>query len=151
PQSGIFRQLPARKETLEGMAHSDLRGFHEPSYLRHFTRAATSPLGGAPSFFKARVADHVLTLGVYPISIDVQGLKARAHGAEVPDQTQKYYGLIKSRVLVLGVDRLEYSKAIELKLRGLRRAFQKYPELQGKMSLLQVAVPTRTNVPSYIR
>lgn len=151
PSFEIYRQLPVREEILTALSHCDLIGFHEHSYVRHFSVCLKAILGHDSSFFKAEIGSHTLRFGVYPISIDVDYLRNRAQQPDVAEQTKKYHELIKSKFLILGVDRLDYTKGIELKLKGFRRALQKYPQLQGQVSLLQVAVPTRTAVSAYIR
>jgi len=151
PSSEIFRQLPVREDILRGMILADLVGFHEHSYLRHFTISLTTRLGIDSTFFKAEIDDHTLHLGVYPISIDNEGLRQRSVSPRVLELSEKFQQKIKSPFLILGVDRLDYSKGLELKLKGFRKLLQKYSELRGQVSLLQVAVPTRTKVPAYIR
>jgi trehalose 6-phosphate synthase/phosphatase len=150
PSAEIFRQLPVREEFLGSVIMADLIGFHEHSYLRHFTVSMKAHLGIDSSFLKARIGNHILHLGVYPISIDSIGLKIKAESPKVLEQTNEYYQSIKSDFLILGVDRLDYSKGLKLKLKGFKKLLTKYPELVGKVNLLQVAIPTRVNVASYI-
>ncbi len=151
PSSEIFRQLPVREEILKAVIRCDLIGFHEHSYLRHFTVSLKAHLGIDSTFFKAEIAGHTLHLGVYPISVDTQKWRTNANSPAVLKQTEVFKEKIQSNFLILGVDRLDYTKGLELKLLGFRRLLQKYPDLRGKVNLLQVAVPTRTKVPSYIR
>lgn len=151
PSFEIFRQLPVRDALLKAMIQCDLIGFHEHSYLRHFSITLKSQLGIDSTFFKARIGAHTLQMGVYPISIDTAGMKEKAASDEVTKQTREYHESIRSKFMILGVDRLDYTKGLELKLEGIRRALEKYPELRGQLNFLQVAIPTRTKVPSYIR
>lgn len=151
PSAEIFRQLPVRESILKSMIQCDLIGFHEHSYLRHFSVSLKAQLGIDSTFFKAQLGSHTLHLGVYPISIDTETMKNKAASPAVAQQTEEYLDKIRSNFLVLGVDRLDYTKGLELKLKGFRRALQKYPELRGQINLLQVAIPTRVKVPSYIR
>jgi trehalose 6-phosphate synthase/phosphatase len=151
PTSEMFRQLPVRNEILKSMVSCDLLGFHEHSYLRHFTVAIKNRLGIDSTFYRAQIESHTLHLGVYPISIDGDELKSQANSKEVKDQEAKFYNTIQASFLVLGIDRLDYTKGLDLKLRGFYRLLHKYPEVRGKIKLLQVAIPTRTKVRSYIR
>lgn len=151
PSSEIFRQLPVRNEILNALIQSDLVGFHEYSYLRHFTVSLKSHLGIDSSFLRAEIGEHILHLGVFPISIDSEHLKRTSESEKVLKLTEKYRTKIKSQFLILGVDRLDYSKGLELKLKGFRRLLQKYPDVRGHVNLLQIAVPTRTKVPAYVR
>lgn len=151
PSHEMFRQLPVRESVLKAMVRCDLVGFHEHSYLRHFSVSLKAQLGIDSSFFKAQIGNHTLNLGVYPISIDTAGLKVKAASDPISEQTRVYEDTIKSSFMILGVDRLDYTKGLELKLKGIRRALQKYPELRGQLNFLQIAIPTRVKVPSYIR
>lgn len=151
PSYEIFRQLPVREEILKSLTQCDLIGFHEHSYLRHFSVSLKAMLGIDSSLFKADLGEHVLRMGVYPISIDTAGFKEKSSSPAVVEQCKAYHEMPGVPFLVLGIDRLDYTKGIELKLRGLQRALRKYPELVGKITLLQVAVPTRQKVPHYAR
>lgn len=151
PSAEVFRQLPVRHEIMESLAQCDLIGFHEHSYLRQFIVALKLIAGVESSFFKADVGDHTLRMGVYPISIDSESFMQKARSDEVATLTNQYHALSQVPFVILGVDRLDYTKGLELKLRGFQRALKKYPELVGKISFLQVAVPTRQKVPYYAK
>ncbi|MCC2678241.1 MAG: hypothetical protein K0R29_817 [Pseudobdellovibrio sp.] len=151
PSAEIFRQLPVREEILKSMIRCDLIGFHEHSYLRHFSVTIKALLGVDSGVFKAEIGSHTLKLGVYPISIDIDDMREKARSPKIAELTERFRKKIKSNFLILGVDRLDYTKGIELKLRGFSRLLEKYPDLRGKVNLLQVAIPTRINVPSYMK
>jgi trehalose 6-phosphate synthase/phosphatase len=151
PSSEIFRQLPVREEILKGLVACDLIGFQEHSYLRHFVVCLGAFLGIESSFFKAVIGHHILNLSVYPISINTEMYNKKARLPEVERAAEKFKTKINSDFLILGIDRLDYMKGIELKLQGFKRALQKYPELRGRLNLLQIAIPTRANVPAYIQ
>ncbi|RYZ77176.1 MAG: trehalose-6-phosphate synthase, partial [Proteobacteria bacterium] len=151
PSGEVFRQLPVRQEIMKAMTCCDLVGFHEHSYLRQFIVSLKSILGVDSTFFKAEIGSHTLHLGVYPISIDSASFMKKAQSAEVQAQAAQYEEMSTVPYLVLGVDRLDYTKGLELKLRGFQRALKKYPELVGKVTFMQVAVPTRQKVPYYAK
>lgn len=151
PSSEIFRQLPVREEILKSLLYCDLLGFHEYSYLRHFTVSLQAQLGIEASPFRVQYQGHTVHLGVYPISIDSESLKKRSRQSDVVQQTENFAQRIHSPFVILGIDRLDYTKGLELKLKGFYRLLHKYPQLRGKAKLLQVAIPTRVKVPSYIK
>ncbi|UYL09630.1 bifunctional alpha,alpha-trehalose-phosphate synthase (UDP-forming)/trehalose-phosphatase [Bdellovibrio sp. SKB1291214] len=151
PSNEIFRQLPVREEILQALIACDLLGFHEHSYLRHFNVTLKAFLGIDSTMFKAEIGDHVLNLGVYPISIDTEEYQQKAASPEVEKQCAVYRQRSFDRFQLLGIDRLDYTKGLELKLLGFQRALKKYPEMVGKVTLLQVAVPTRQKVPLYAK
>jgi trehalose 6-phosphate synthase/phosphatase len=151
PSGEVFRQLPVREDIMRAMSCCDLVGFHEHSYLRQFIVSLKTILGIDSTFFKAELGSHSLHLGVFPISIDSAAYAKKARSPEVLAQTREYQEISKVPFLVLGVDRLDYTKGLELKLRGFQRALKKYPDLVGKVTFLQVAVPTRQKVPHYAK
>ncbi|MCB0359833.1 MAG: trehalose-phosphatase, partial [Bdellovibrionales bacterium] len=151
PSSEIFRQLPVRREVLEGIVHADLIGFHDYSYLRHFCSSLSQVLGVESSMLSVRWRDHEARLGVFPVSIDVPGFKEQASRPGVRRIQKALQRGQSVEKLILGVDRLDYIKGVELKLRTFRRLLELNPEFRGKVGLLQLAVPTRTDVPGYIQ
>src|SRR5690606_13393710 len=81
--------------------------------------------------------------------IDTRRLADKAATAKVEQWAETYH--LDKCCTFLGVDRLDYMKGVDMKLLAFRRLLEKYPEVRGKVQLIQVAVPTRTEVPDYIR
>lgn len=146
PSSEIFRQLPVRREILEAVLASDLIGFHDYSYLRHFCATIQLLLGVDSSLTHAQMGHHICNLGVFPVSIDTEHFERQASTLHTHKLVQHFK---QSRYLVLGVDRLDYTKGLDLKLKAFQRLLERYPQFHGKVSFLQVAVPTRTKVSEY--
>lgn len=148
PSSEVFRQLPVREEILDSLLEADLVGFHDYSYLRHFSSAILALLGLESSFLSVRRGEKVTRLGVFPVSIDIDHFTRRTKDPKVRALTQE---MNKPPFLFLGVDRLDYTKGLDLKLKSFRTLLRRYPQYRGQVGLLQVAVPTRTGVPVYNR
>lgn len=148
PSSEVFRELPVRKEILEGLIQADLIGFHDYSYLNHFCRSLYNILGLDSSLLFVQTKNHRAELGVFPVSIDAMKFQKKSKSVKVQKLRQDYAKRIP-RNLVLGVDRLDYIKGIDLKLLAFREALRRHPEWVGHLSLLQVAVPSRTDVEEY--
>lgn len=149
PSSEIFRQLPARTEILKSVIQADLIGFHDYGYLRHFCSAVSHILGIEADMLSIVSGEHVARLGVFPVSIDTEHFRRAASSEDVRRRGLKLKRGQRSKYLVLGVDRLDYIKGIELKLKAFGALLERRPEMQGQVTLLQVAVPTRTDVPTY--
>jgi trehalose 6-phosphate synthase/phosphatase len=149
PSSEVYRQLPVREEILKGLLGADLVGFHDYSYLRHFSSCLESLLGLESDLYHVR-DDRTIQLGVFPVSIDpkkhLEALKDPAVQKRVAELRDSGEGK-----LILGVDRLDYSKGIDLKFEIFRRFLRSFPEWVGKVRLVQVAVPTRQSSPEYQR
>ncbi|PIQ29192.1 hypothetical protein COW36_17610 [bacterium (Candidatus Blackallbacteria) CG17_big_fil_post_rev_8_21_14_2_50_48_46] len=149
PSSELFRQLPVRHEVLEGILGADLIGFHDYSYLRHFCSALKSVFDLDSNLMNLIWERRNLQLGVYPVSIDTPALLAAAESLETNQVLERYREDKSYRYLILGVDRLDYSKGLLLKLQIFRNLLENCPELQGEVTLLQIAIPTRQDVEEY--
>ncbi|RYX98311.1 trehalose-6-phosphate synthase, partial [bacterium] len=150
PSSEVFRQLPSRKEILEGILSADLVGFHDYSYLRHFCDAADTLLHNNSNMLFIDYNGKKVNLGVFPISIDTEKFIAASDSSEVAEIYQKYSQEIKDNYLILSVDRLDYIKGVLIRLKAFRDLLVANKELRGKVTLLQIAIPTRQNVTQYM-
>lgn len=150
PSSEVFRQLPVREEILDAVLYADLIGFHDYSYLRHFINTIYYVLGIESSMLSVRNEGRTTRLGVFPVSIDVQDFKRQAALLPVTTHLRKLKQSQPYEKLVLGVDRLDYIKGIELKLKAFREMLRQYPDMRHSVGLLQIAVPSRVDIPGYI-
>ena len=91
----------------------------------------------------------VARLGVFPISIDYGHFSREAGTEEVSDTAWTIHANIPDRQIILGVDRLDYTKGIPLRLEAFRNALIRFPDLREKVTLIQVAVPSREDIPEY--
>jgi trehalose 6-phosphate synthase/phosphatase len=150
PSSAIFRLLPRREELLAGLLGADYIAFHTHSYLQHFRAAALRILGMDSLMDRIEVGGRSVRLDALPIGIAPREFTELLKTDEttinrLAEIRERYAG----RYLLLGVDRLDYTKGIPERLRTYRRLLQDFPELQGKATLIQVAVPSREVLPMY--
>lgn len=150
PAFEVFRILPTRREILEGMLGADLVGFHTQSYQDAFLDTVKRLLGARVD--RAGAVEHrgrrTRTV-VAPVGIDVARHAALASDPRTLGKAQRLRRGIAGEQLVLGVDRLDYSKGILERLSGFSRLLEKHPEHRGRTTLLQVAVPSRGRVEEY--
>ena len=149
PSSEIFRLLPHREELLRGMLGANLIGFHTFGYARHFSDALLGNLGIEAELDRVDVESGKVSIGVFPMGIDVQSFERLANSAELPDRVSELRRAQGVEQLLLGVDRLDYTKGIPRKLLAMERLLERSPHYRGKVRLLQVAVPSRENVAEY--
>ncbi|MFQ5417156.1 MAG: bifunctional alpha,alpha-trehalose-phosphate synthase (UDP-forming)/trehalose-phosphatase [Myxococcota bacterium] len=144
PPYDIFRLLPWDREILRGMLASDLIGFHVPSYAGNFLDCVERSLGARVNRRDGVVeyGDRTTRVGAFPIGIDFELFESLARAAPVQPETQR------ERV-VLGVDRLDYTKGIPERLRAFERMLELHPEYRERVVLLQLAVPSRSQVAEY--
>jgi trehalose 6-phosphate synthase/phosphatase len=153
PPEEIFRALPWRDEVLRGMLANDLVAFHTARYVKNFGDV-TVDLGIArrtddPAVL--RVGARRVQLVVAPVAIDaprIAEIAARPSVAREREKIRSWAGR-GDRKLILGVDRLDYTKGILERLRGLHRLFERHPSFRRRVSLVQIAVPSRARIPEY--
>jgi trehalose 6-phosphate synthase/phosphatase len=148
PSEELFRTLPERERLLRGILGADLVGFHTPAYLRHFAASLTQLLGVTVDIDRAQLLDREVRLGVFPMGIDAASFNALAREPGVAAEAESLRGTDGQKLLV-GVDRLDYTKGIPRRLLAYERMLQTHPDLQERVRLIQVAVPSRTGVEAY--
>ena len=148
PSEELFRTLPSRDKLLEGMLGADLVGFHTPTYLRHFAISLTDILGQTVDIDRVPLPTREVRLGVFPMGVDAAAFAALANDPAVEAESEAIRGDGSVRLLV-GVDRLDYTKGIPRRLFAYERMLTAHPELRERVRLVQVAVPTRTGVGAY--
>ncbi len=149
PASEVVRILPWREQVLEGMLGADLVGFHTYTYQSHFSSAALRILG-IPTRGDCIYADgREIRLGVFPIGVDARTFGALAEDPDVLRDVAAIRSEAGTEKILLGVDRLDYTKGIPRRLLAFERLLEREPQWRGKVRLVQIAVPSRDKVPSY--
>ncbi len=148
PSEELFRTLPQRDHVLRGLLGADLVGFHTPSYLRHFVASLTQILGLTVDIDRVQLANREVQLGVFPMGVDAESFSAMAEEPGIEAEVRALKGDEHLQLLV-GVDRLDYTKGIPRRLLSFERMLERHPELRERVRLVQVAVPSRTNVEAY--
>ena len=143
PSSEIYRLLPTRVELLRGMLGSDYIGFHTGDYARHFRSACLRILGVEADPDAIEYDDRSIGIGVHPIGIDVASFRETLRDPETPRVEAELAKRYEGRKLVLGVERLDYTKGIPQKLDAFERILEGDPERAEAITLLQVLVPSR--------
>ena len=154
PPRDLFVKLPWRKEVMSALLSYDLIGFQTDRDRTNFVHClqALRPdahIEGSGRVVRAEVDGRTVRIGVFPISIDVREFAGPAASPEISERVARLWTEFPGRKLILGVDRLDYSKGIPHKLEGYRLALARYPELQEKVSLVQLVVPSREDIPEY--
>lgn len=149
PSYEVFRLLPERREIIEGLMGADLLGFHIYDYARHFLSSANHVLGTTSERGVIEYQGRRVQVDTFPIGIDYakfrQTLSEKKTKAEVDRLTERY----KNQQLLLSVDRLDYSKGIMRRLEAYELFLTDHPEYIKKVTLLIIAVPSRTEVETY--
>ncbi len=150
PPEELFCQLPWRRELIAGLLGADLVGFQRPLGAQNFLRLTRRLLGLRPSRHAVTVGDRTVRAGAFPISIDARGLDRVARSPAVQERTlriRKELGW--PRTVLLGVDRLDYTKGIEVRLRAFRELLEDGALRTPETVFVQVATPSRDNAAHY--
>ncbi len=152
PPPDIFLTLPWRESLLRALLEYDLIGFQTLRDQRNFVRCARMLVGDFEIEQRssvARIGKRKIRIGNFPISIDYKAFVEGAEAPAVQNKAQELQQLMHERKLMLGIDRLDYTKGIPLRLKAFENLLTRYPEMREKISLMQVVVPSREDIPEY--
>ncbi len=152
PPPDLFRVFPWRRELLQGMLGGNLIGFHTRSYAANFIDACERVLGATVDHARGevRLNSRRTRVGVFPLGIPAgyfEGLAADPHTRERAAEIRRAIG---AEAIVLGVDRLDYTKGIVERLLGFERFLELNPGYRGRVALLLIVVPSRTGISDYV-
>jgi trehalose 6-phosphate synthase/phosphatase len=149
PSSEVFRVLPWRRQILQGLLGADLLGFHTFAYLRHFVTSLLHIEGIEAQVDRIHLHERTVRLGVFPMSVDAAAFAELARDPAVLAEAAAIRADAAGRRVLLGVDRLDYTKGIPRRLLALERLFSREPSLRDSVRYIQIAVPSREKVDSY--
>ncbi|OLC26868.1 MAG: trehalose-6-phosphate synthase [Verrucomicrobia bacterium 13_1_40CM_4_54_4] len=154
PPFDIFAKLPQQQRLLRALLQFDLLGFQTRRDLRNFLQCVRRVLPDAevlPSsgLQRIRSSGRTIRAGSFPIGIDFESFEKGAASEEVARRARELRAAFPGCQLMLGVDRLDYSKGIPERLRAFRVALERHQELRGRVVLIQAVVPSRVEIPRY--
>ncbi|KXA91863.1 alpha,alpha-trehalose-phosphate synthase, partial [candidate division MSBL1 archaeon SCGC-AAA259D18] len=150
PSWEIFGNLPWRKEIMDGLLNSNFIGFHTSALKDNFLSCAEK-IGKKVKYDDSIVkADGGPTkVSSVPLGIDYDRFSSLAAKKSVQEEAQKLKRSIPAKKIILGVDRLDYTKGIPQRLRAFELFLEEYPEFQGEVTLVQRIPPSRTSAKEY--
>jgi alpha,alpha-trehalose-phosphate synthase [UDP-forming] len=153
PPEQIFRILPWRVEFLRGMLGSDLIGFHISSYAIHFLNCCERILGLEVDRTRGIVLNgqRQVRVGSFPLGIPVDYFESLAQSGPVRERVKRLRRSLRTPHVVLGVDRLDYTKGICERILGFERFLEENPKFHRRVTLVLIAVPSRTRVADYVQ
>ncbi|UCF87078.1 MAG: trehalose-6-phosphate synthase, partial [Nitrospiraceae bacterium] len=152
PDYSVFRICPQSNEILEALLHNDLIGFQLPLFSRNFMDCVRESLEGADVNFQNSTISYkgrTTRIKASPISVDFGKFNSLAQSLKTLKTMELYrkrYNLSRGYIGV-GVDRLEYTKALIKRLQAIDLFFERYPDFRGQFTFMQIAVPTRMKEP----
>lgn len=149
PALEVLRVLPVYEQLLRAICAYDVVGFHTPRDLRCFNDAVDSL--GFDTGADRRGSGHAppINADVFPIGVDVEGCHQLAMQTGEQDNVQRMVHHLHGRQLLIGVDRLDYSKGLEERFRAFSRLLEDYPAIRNQLSYIQIAPTSRSGVRAY--
>ena len=152
PPSELVRALPNHAALMRAMCAYDLIGFQTESDLDGFCSYLEREHRGRPcGAGRIAVFDRTPRAQAFPIGIDVEEVAARAAQSVGTRHMARLHDSLRDRKLMLGVDRLDYSKGLLARFVAFGRLFELAPETRGRLTFLQIAPPSRSDVPEYLQ
>ena len=150
PAAEVFRALPVHAKLVRALCAYDLVGFQTEGdldgfcdYLTHFANVDNARHGNLLAFGRK------LRAAAFPIGIDVEAIADQAAQSVGSRQMRRLHDSLRDRSLMIGVDRLDYSKGLQPRFKAFERLLEMFPETRGRVTFMQIAPPTRSDVPEY--
>ncbi|QEN16219.1 alpha,alpha-trehalose-phosphate synthase (UDP-forming) [Mycolicibacterium sp. ELW1] len=159
PPVELFMQMPWRTEIIEGLLGADLVGFHLPGGAQNFlflsrrlvgANTSRASVGVRSRFGEVQLGFRTVKVGAFPISIDSADLDSKARNRDVRKRAKELRAeLGNPRKILLGVDRLDYTKGIDVRLKAFSELLAEGRAKRDDTVLVQLATPSRERVESY--
>ncbi|MGC1458752.1 MAG: trehalose-6-phosphate synthase [Steroidobacteraceae bacterium] len=151
PGFDAFRALPVHRELLESLLAYDLIGFQTRDDLAGF-HAAVREIYGPDAVLadgSVRVAERQVAAQVFPIGVDVEEIQKASAAAPATEAYRRIVAGLLGRRLIIGVDRLDYSKGLVERFQAYEKFLATYPENHNDVTFVQIAPLSRTDVAEY--
>jgi len=154
PNPEAFRICPWQRELLDGLLGADLVGFHIQAHCNNFLETVDAALESRIEWerFAVKRKNQTTLVRPFPISVDFRESQSEIGDAISPYELRasllNNLG-VKASFLGIGVDRIDYTKGIVERFRGVERFLEKYPAYRKQFTFVQIGAPSRTNIPRY--
>jgi trehalose 6-phosphate synthase len=154
PPLDIFEKLPWRTQILRGLFQYDVIGFQTPRDQRNFMGCVRRflpevEMQRADEETRAECEGRVTLIRSFPIGIDFEEFSSQAQQPAIAARAAEIREEMRGRQIVLGVDRLDYTKGVPDRLRAFQHLLATRKNLRRQLSLVQIVVPSRENIPKY--
>ncbi|MBN1628667.1 MAG: trehalose-6-phosphate synthase [Thermoleophilia bacterium] len=154
PAPDIFMKLPERQAVLDSLLSYDLVGFQTQRDRRNFVQCVRTLMKNArvqaqDHLHLVKLGDREMRVGAFPIGIDASAFAASAKTSDVEEQLAELRTRFADRQIVLGLDRLDYTKGIPERLKAFANLLERFPEVRRRIHLFQVVVPSRVGITEY--
>ncbi len=151
PPADLITALPHHDELIRALTQYNLIGFQTENDASNFARYLTRVVGAAtPDGRRYHLEDQQFRVGVFPVGVDAAGFRRLAEEAAQSQAAQDLRESLGGRALMVGVDRLDYSKGIVNRLDGYERFLERNPGWHNRVTCLQISPGSRQDIPEYV-
>jgi len=151
PPADLITALPHHDELIRALTQYNLIGFQTENDASNFARYLTRVVGAAtPDGRRYHLEDQQFRVGVFPVGVDAAGFRRLAEEASQSQAAEDLRESLGGRALMVGVDRLDYSKGIVNRLDGYERFLERNPEWHNRVTCLQISPGSRQDIPEYV-
>ena len=149
PPPEIFGILPWARKLLTRLFDYDLAGLQTRKYAHNLQESLGDELGAVLIGDTVHHRGRTLKVRSYPVSADAQAFREMALNRDPSPVGEFLEDFSRNHKILLGVDRLDYTKGIAQRMQAIERLLESHPELRGQVTLIQISAPSRLNVPEY--
>ena len=149
PPPELLTALPHHERLLRKLCDYDLVGFQTGDDAANFARYLTREWGMHSRDFRFSVGERKVQVDAFPIGVETATLARLAQRSERLRFVQKVVGSLDGRAMIIGVDRLDYSKGITQRMEAFERFLVENPAWRGRVTYLQITPKSRVNIPEY--
>jgi trehalose 6-phosphate synthase len=150
PNPESFGICPWQAQLLDGLLGADLIGFHIPLHCNNFLSTVDRVLESRTDreHMTVRRGGHTTSVRPYPVSVALEEARQERRARRSNDDLLKESGL-RAETIIVGVDRMDYTKGIHERLIAVERLLEEHPFYLERLTMVQIAAPSRTRIPSY--
>lgn len=150
PAPEVFRAIPDAEDLIEAITAYDIIGLQTEGDVKNLRRLLVEDVGGVVvDDERVTVGGRAVILRACPIGIDVEAFRAARESDAALAATDRLATFLTGRKLILGVDRMDYSKGLPERFEAVASLFERYPETHGNVQFTQIAPPSRSRVDEY--
>lgn len=151
PSPDILKILPNKEQILSGMAGADVLGFHTQDYAKNFLQSAERFLGFFSHSGSIHFGEHALYAHEFPLGVDFETITGNLSSSTMSESAAKLKKKFKGKKIILSIDRMDYSKGLPERLRGIEIFLEKNPTWREKCQFVMFCQPSRTKIKHYIQ
>ena len=151
PPPEVLTALPGHDRLIPTLGEYDLVGFQTGDDAFNFSRYLTRECGYHSRDFTYAIAGREVRIDAFPVGIETEAFATTARRAVKSTMVQNVVGSLNGRAMIIGVDRLDYSKGLNLRLDAFEHFLGSYPDWREKVTYLQITPKSRSEIREYVQ